>query len=377
MAVGGAGIVGGMNPKPHVDMEAALAQIEATKGLRADPPGSVSVHYGQTGFFREVCPTQEGVIATIKKYVDMLPSYDLEFFRVDTPQSPAASDVELYDLVLNNKNRAYDMYSVIARLFDGSQFMEYKKGYGPEMITGIAKVDGLLVGVVANNQGIIPNYPEYKVAKYGQSMGVGGKLYRQGLIKMNEFVTLCARDRLPMIWIQDTTGIDVGDDAEVAELLGLGQSLIYSIQSSKLPMMEITLRRGTAAAHYVLGGPQGNDNNAFSLGTAATEINVMNGKTAANAMYTGRLAKDQKAGKDLQPTIDRMNETIKEYAEKSKPEFCATKGMVDEIVDLPMLRNYIVAFTDAAYQNPKAICPFHQMVTPRAIREWDKLNGKA
>lgn len=54
MAVGGAGIVGGMNPKPHVDMEAALAQIEATKGLRADPPGSVSVHYGVTGFFREV-----------------------------------------------------------------------------------------------------------------------------------------------------------------------------------------------------------------------------------------------------------------------------------------------------------------------------------
>ena len=373
MAVGGAGIVGGMNPKPHVDMEAALAQIEATKGLRADPPGSVSVHYGQTGFFREVCPTQEGVIATIKKYVDMLPSYDLEFFRVDTPQSPAASDVELYDLVLNNKNRAYDMYSVIARLFDGSQFMEYKKGYGPEMITGIAKVDGLLVGVVANNQGIIPNYPEYKVAKYGQSMGVGGKLYRQGLIKMNEFVTLCARDRLPMIWIQDTTGIDVGDDAEVAELLGLGQSLIYSIQSSKLPMMEITLRRGTAAAHYVLGGPQGNDNNAFSLGTAATEINVMNGKTAANAMYTGRLAKDQKAGKDLQGTIDKMNELIDDYDRKSKPLFCAQAGLVDEIVDLPMMRNYLVAFTDSCYQNPESICPFHQMLLPRTIKDYDSL----
>ena len=85
---------------------------------------------------------------------------------------------------------------------------------------------------------------------------MGGKLYRQGLIKMNEFVTLCARDRIPMLWVQDTTGIDVGNDAERAELLGLGQSLIYSIQSSKLPMMEITLRKGTAAAHYVLGGPQ-------------------------------------------------------------------------------------------------------------------------
>lgn len=367
MAVGGAGIVGGMNPKGFVDMEAALAQIEATKGLRADPPGTVAIHYGETGFFREVYSSEDGVIAGIKKYLDMLPSYDLEFFRVDTPQSPAASDVELYDLVLNNKKRPYDMYSVIARLFDGSQFMEYKKGYGPEMITGLAKVDGLLVGVVANQQGVFPNYPEYKQG----AMGVGGKLYRQGLIKMNEFVTLCARDRLPMIWIQDTTGIDVGNDAEKAELLGLGQSLIYSIQSSKLPMMEITLRRGTAAAHYVLGGPQGNDNNAFSLGTAATEINVMNGETAANAMYTGRLAKDQKAGKDLQPTIDKMNALINDYNEKSKPFYCAKAGLVDEIVDMPMMRNYIVAFTDSCYQNPESICPFHQMLLPRTIRDFE------
>ena len=367
LAVGGAGIVGGMNPKGYVDMEAALAQIEATKGLRADPPGTVAIHYGETGFFREVYSGEDGVIAGIKKYLDMLPSYDLEFFRVDTPQSPAASDVELYDLVLNNKKRPYDMYSVIARLFDGSQFMEYKKGYGPEMITGLAKVDGLLVGVVANQQGVFPNYPEYKQG----AMGVGGKLYRQGLIKMNEFVTLCARDRLPMIWIQDTTGIDVGNDAEKAELLGLGQSLIYSIQSSKLPMMEITLRRGTAAAHYVLGGPQGNDNNAFSLGTAATEINVMNGETAANAMYTGRLAKDQKAGKDLQPTIDKMNALINDYNEKSKPFFCAKAGLVDEIVDMPMMRNYIVAFADSCYQNPESICPFHQMLLPRTIRDYE------
>ena len=367
MAVGGAGIVGGMNPKGFVDMEAALAQIEATKGLRADPPGTVAIHYGETGFFREVYSGEDGVIAGIKKYLDMLPSYDLEFFRVDEPQSPAASDVELYDLVLNNKKRPYDMYSVIARLFDGSQFMEYKKGYGPEMITGLAKVDGLLVGVVANQQGVFPNYPEYKQG----AMGVGGKLYRQGLIKMNEFVTLCARDRLPMIWIQDTTGIDVGNDAEKAELLGLGQSLIYSIQSSKLPMMEITLRRGTAAAHYVLGGPQCNDNNAFSLGTAATEINVMNGETAANAMYTGRLAKDQKAGKDLQPTIDKMNALINDYNEKSKPFYCAKAGLVDEIVDMPMMRNYIVAFADSCYQNPESICPFHQMLLPRTIRDFD------
>jgi len=52
---------------------------------------------------------------------------------------------------------------------------------------------------------------------------------------MSEFVTFCGRDRIPLVWVQDTTGIDVGDIAEKAELLGLGQSLIYSIESTETP----------------------------------------------------------------------------------------------------------------------------------------------
>ena len=85
-------------------------------------------------------------------------------------------------------------------------------------------------------------------------------------------------------------------------------------------MMEITLRKGTAAAHYVLGGPQGNDNNAFSIGTATTEIYVMHGETAAAAMYARRLVKEEKAGEDLQPTIDKMNALIQDYAKQVQPE---------------------------------------------------------
>jgi len=365
MAVGGAGIVGGMSPKGYVDQEGAEALIQNTTGVRNDPPGTVAIHYNETGFFREVYAEEEGVIAGIKKHVDMLPAYDLDFFRVDDPKGPAVDPEELYNIVPNNKRRPYEMYNVISCLVDGSELMEYKPDYGPEMIVGLAKVDGLLVGIVANKQGFFVNYPEYKK----DSVGAGGKLYRQGLIKMSEFVVLCTRDSIPMIWIQDTTGIDVGNEAEKAELLGLGQSLIYSIQKSNLPMMEITLRKGTAAAHYVLGGPQGNDTNAFSIGTAATEINVMNGETAAAAMYTGKLVKEKKAGKDLGPTIQKMNDMINDYNEKSKPAFCAKNGYVDEVVDMPKLRSYVLAFTDAAYQNPGSICPVHQMLIPRIIRD--------
>ena len=368
MAVGGAGILGGMNPKGFVDMESAEQMIDMQiKGPKENPPGSIAVHYNETGFFREVYAEEIGVIEGIRKYISYLPAYNLDFFRVDDPKEPQFDSSELYSLVPINQKRIYNIYDVLGRLFDNSEFMEYKKGFGPEIVAGLAKVDGLLVGVVANVQGILMNYPEYKQ----NSIGIGGKLYRQGLIKMNEFVTLCARDRIPMIWIQDTTGIDVGDEAECAELLGLGQSLIYSIENSGIPQFEITLRKGSAAAHYVLGGPQGNNTNAFSLGTAATEMYVMNGETAAAAMYSRRLVKDKKEGKDLQPTIDKMNNLIDMFREKSRPQFCAEDGMVDEIVDMTAIRGYLYAFTCAAYQNPKSICAFHQMLLPRSLKDFD------
>ena len=140
MAVGGAGILGGMNPKGYIDEESANQIADATTNAKkVAPPGSVGVHFAQTGFFREVYVEEEGVLEGIKKYVDMLPSYDPEFFRVDDPKNPAFDVNDLYSIVPMNPKKVYDIYDVIARLVDGSEFMEYKKSYGPEMVTGVAK----------------------------------------------------------------------------------------------------------------------------------------------------------------------------------------------------------------------------------------------
>jgi len=160
----------------------------------------------------------------------------------------------------------------------------------------------------------------------------------------------------------------VGDIAEKAELLGLGQSLIYSIQQTDVPMMLVVLRKGTAAAHYVMGGPTANRHNAFTLGIATTEIYVMHGETAAAASFSRRLVKDKAANKSLDPTIEKMNQMMQSYYDNSRPLYCARKGMVDEIVKMDDLRKYLTAFTGAAYQNPKSICPQHQMLLPRSIK---------
>jgi len=361
IAVGGGGIVSGMSPKGYFDEVSAEELIAATRHFKAVPPGSVKIHYDSTGFFTAVFEKETEVLDALKGYMAEMPAYNPRFFRVAPPAEPKYSPMEIASIIPVNPKAGYDFDNVLARLVDNSEHMEFRPGYGPEVYTGLAKVDGFLMGVIGNRHGLLPNYPEYT----NEYIGVGGKLYRQGLIKMNEFVTQCGRDRVPILWLQDTSGIDVGDTAEKAELLGLGQSLIYSIEQTNLPMMLVVLRKGTAAAHYVMGGPTANNNNAFTLGTPATEINVMHGETAAAASYARRLVKEKDAGKPLGPVIDKMNEMVKHYEETSKPIYCAKKGFVDEVVRFGEIRRYMVAFAGGIYQNPRSISPM--MGTPTLI----------
>ncbi|MBD3671431.1 MAG: glutaconyl-CoA decarboxylase subunit alpha, partial [Gammaproteobacteria bacterium] len=111
-----------------------------------------------------------------------------------------------------------------------------------------------------------------------------------------------------------------------------------------------------------------NHHNSFTLGPPTTEIYVMHGETAAAASYARRLVKEKEAGRPLEPIIDKMNKLAQEYNDKSRPVYCAKAGFVDEVVAYPALRGYIQAFTGAAYQNPKSICPHHQMMLPRLIK---------
>lgn len=364
IAVGGAGIVSGMAPKGGFDAEMLEEIIAKTRAFSDNPPGSVDTHFHQTGFFSQVYDEETGVLDGIKEYMRGIPAYAPNFFRVAEPVEPKFPAEDLYYLLPHNQKEVYSFDDVLARLVDGSEHMEFRPDYGPEIYTGLCKLDGMLVGCIGNRQGYLgKGYPEY--ADYP---AMGGKLYRQGLIKMSEFVVHCGRDRIPIIWFQDTSGIDVGELAEKAELLGLGQTLIYSIQQTDVPMMLVVLRKGSAAAHYVMGGPTANRHNAFTLGTAATEIAVMHGETAAVATYARRALKEKDAGRSLNSVIDNMNALAQRYRDTSSPEYCARYGLVDEVVNLPRLRHYLTAFAGAAYQNPRSICPRHHLLLPRLIR---------
>ncbi len=253
IAVGGAGIVSGMAPKGEFDTAYVEDLIDKTRHFKSNPPGTPKVHYDETGFFRYVYDEEKGVLDGLKDYMKEIPSYNPKFFRVAKPAEPKFPAEDIYKLIQFEQKKVYNFDEILARLVDNSEHMEYRPDYGPEIYTGLVKVDGFLMAVIGNRQGILPKgYPEY--ADYP---GIGGKLYRQGLVKMSEFVTFCSRDRVPIIWFQDTSGIDVGDIAEKAELLGLGQSLIYSIQQSDIPQMLIVLQERNCSCSLCNGRAYG------------------------------------------------------------------------------------------------------------------------
>lgn len=339
--------------------DAAISLEGAGAASRISAQGS----FGETGFFREVYDTEEHVLAALKKYVSMIPAYDPHFFRVAEPKEPRFSEVEVNHIVAFDQKKSYDLDEVLARVFDNSEHMEFRPDYGLGVYTGLAKIDGLLVGFIGDRQASSGKGDR----ESGSYPGIGGNLCRQELIKMNEFVTLCGRDRLPLAWFQDTTGIHVKDIAEKLELLGLGQSLIHSVERADVPMISILLRKGTPAAHDIMGGEKTSNTHVFTLGTPTTEIHVTHGDPAP-ALPSERPHREKDAGQRIEPIVDRTDTPAAHSHERYGPIECANRGFVDEIIPLPDLRRYIVAFAGCCYQNPKSICAHHRMVLPKIIQ---------
>ena len=161
IAVGGGGIVSGMSPKGFFDEEGAEQIIEATKHFKEEPPGSVKIHYDETGFFRSVSEKETEVLDALKQYMAEMPAYNPRFFRVAQPAEPKYPPAEISSIVAFNQKAGYDFENVLARLVDNSEHLEFRAGYGPEVYTGLVKVDGFLLGAIGNRMGMFANYPEY------------------------------------------------------------------------------------------------------------------------------------------------------------------------------------------------------------------------
>lgn len=329
-----------------------IAGAALIKGAKSDTITSlaiggpdVHVHLSRCADHR--VPDDEVLLQHLRAEVARLPGSAREYYRRGVEPAPPYHDPgELDGLFPVDHRTAYDMRQVLARLVDRSLFCELLPGVGREMICGVGRVAGLWMAFIANN----PHLTEHPANR--RELRPGGILYREGIAKISEFSRTCNDDGLPIVWLQDISGFDIGIEAEKQGLLGYGSNLIYANSTNSVPMFAVLLRKASGAGYYAMAGlPYAP---LLQLATPITRLAVMEGRTLAIGAFRTKLdERFEVASRDAEEAerVRRGMEQVERRIEQEMdPVEAAARRDVDEVVRPSELRPWLEAAAAMAYQ---------------------------
>ncbi|HPF15378.1 MAG TPA: carboxyl transferase domain-containing protein, partial [Planctomycetota bacterium] len=328
---------------------AALIQGAKSQKLSSLDIGGPEVHVHQSGCADVRVPDDQVALTLIREEIQKLPTSGADFYRHGAEACPPLHPTaELNGLFPPDHRHVYDMEQVIARLVDHSMFWELWPERGREVIVGIARVGGLYMGFCANRQGLIDD-----AEREGQKKPAG-ILYREGIAKLAAFSRACNDDGVPIVWLQDISGFDIGVEAERLGLLGYGSSLIYSNSTNQVPMFTLLLRKASGAGYYAMAGLPYEP--VVQLSTPITRQSVMEGRTLAIAAFNTKL--DDQFEIAVSDPAERaaiaqgMADTEARIEGDMDPYKSASQMDTDEVVAPAELRAWLELFAETAYQSP-------------------------
>ena len=328
---------------------AALIKGAKSQKMTSLDIGGPEVHVHQSGCADVRVPNDEVLLDCIRSELRRLPTSGADYYRGDARSiEPAHPAHELRGLLPPDHREAYDVVEILARLCDQSLFWEVLPGVGEEMVCGVGRVAGLWVGFIANRQGLVGD-PEHPGRQRPAAI-----LYRGGIAKVSAFSRACNDDGIPMVWLQDISGFDIGAEAEAQGLLAYGSSLIYTNSTNTVPMFTVLLRKASGAGYYAMSGLPYDP--VVQLSTTVARQSVMEGRTLAIATYNTKLDDDFEIlskDPDERRSIEEGMKAVERRIEADMDPFVAARQMdTDEIVELGELRDYLAMLAEAAYQSP-------------------------
>ena len=327
---------------------AALVKGGKSQQITSLSIGGPDVHVHLSNCADERVPDDETMIRRIRQEIEKLPGSAVGYYRYGfSPAEPRFSPHEISGLLPVDHRVVYDIRQIIARLADSSLFWELLPHTGEEMVTGIARINGLYVGIIGNNQQLTP-HPELK-----DRTRAGGLLYREGIAKISQFSRSCNSDGIPIIWLQDISGFDIGVEAEKHGLLGYGSNLLYTNSTNTVPMITVLLRKASGAGYYAMTGLPYEP--IVQLSTPLTRLAVMEGRTLAIGTYRTKLddnfhitAKDPKERAKVSAGMKAVEDRIEADMDPYKS---ARQMDTDEIVAAHELRDYLMTLVEMCYQS--------------------------
>jgi acetyl-CoA carboxylase carboxyltransferase component len=305
----------------------------------------VHVHLSNCADYR--VPDDQTCVRMIIREVERLPSSAAPYYRrgVDPapPRYPASETASLFPV---DYRHSYEMREVFARLVDDGLFREVVPEVGPEMICGVGRVGGLYTGFIANNPGLT----QHPVLRGEQRPG--SILYREGIAKISQFSRCCNDDGIPIVWLHDISGFDIGPEAEKLGLLGYGSSLIYTNSTNSVPMITVLLRKASGAGYYAQAGMPYDP--VAQLATTISRLSVMEGRTLSIGAYNTKLDDNFEIVAETDEEREKIREGMAAVEARITADMDPVKAArqmdVDEVVRFDEIRSYLEVLVEAAYQ---------------------------
>jgi acetyl-CoA carboxylase carboxyltransferase component len=296
-----------------------MAQMVIGENVTLEEMGGARMHTGVSGCAHQLVGSDEEGIEFARRYLSYLPSsFEQQPPAVAASAEPVAAG-PIGELIPADENKPFDMVALIDALVDEGSLLQIHARWAKELIVGYARLDGRVVGIVANQ-------PKHK----------GGVLFSDSADKAARFIWSCNAFNVPLLFLADVPGFMIGTQVERQGIIRHGAKMISAVSEATVPKISVIVRKAYGAGLYAMAGPAFDPDCCIALPSAS--IAVMGPQAAINAVYYNQLA----AIEDEDERATKTEQLRREYAEDIDILHLASELVIDAIVEPQSLREDLI-----------------------------------
>jgi len=292
-----------------------MAEMVIGEKVSLEEMGGARMHCSVSGCGDILATSEAEAISFAQQYLSYFPASYLDKPPIIEAASPKVVDQSIEQIIPKNQNAPFNMYDLIERVVDEYSFFEIKSLFAQELITGLSRINGQSVGIIANQ-------PRVK----------GGVLFHDSADKAAKFISLCDAFHIPLLFLADIPGFMIGTKVERAGIIRHGAKMISSMAEATVPKISIIVRKAYGAGLYAMAGPAFEPDCCLALPSAS--IAVMGPEAAVNAVYANKIA--ELPAEERPRFIQKMRE---EYREDIDIYRLASEMIIDGVIPANSLRN--------------------------------------
>lgn len=310
-----------------------LVQAATGEVVSAEELGGGDVHCRISGVVDHLANNDHHALSITRDAIHRLNRQDCSttvYKSAQNPKPPRYDIEEIYGVIPKESKQPYDVREVIARIVDDSAFDEFKALYGTTLVCGFAHIEGMQVGILANN----------------------GILFSESAVKGAHFIELCCQRKIPLLFLQNITGFMVGKQYEAGGIAKHGAKMVTAVACARVPKITVLIGGSFGAGNYGMCGRAYDPRFLFMWPNA--RISVMGGEQAAGVMLQVKKSQAERHGQTLsdseqaaikQPVIDT-------YEAQGHPFYASARLWDDGVIDPKDTRKVVAMALETSLQQP-------------------------